>query len=141
MGVQIVCDDFGTGYSSFRYLQNLAFDRIKIDRSFVQELEVNPSALRIIQAMLTMAQSLGIRVTAEGVETERQFSLLHERGCSEIQGFLLGRPVPGEGVGQWLHKETRSVAACVAAEATAFRGERADATTLAGNDTAAELTR
>jgi diguanylate cyclase (GGDEF)-like protein len=100
MGVQIACDDFGTGYSSFSYLQNLAFDRIKIDKSFVQALGVSSSALRIVQAILAMAQSLGIDVTAEGVETERQFSMLHEQGCAEVQGFLLGRPVPADAVGQ-----------------------------------------
>jgi EAL domain-containing protein (putative c-di-GMP-specific phosphodiesterase class I) len=97
-GVQIACDDFGTGYSSLSYIQNLAFDRIKIDRSFVQELGVNPNAIRIVQAILAMAQSLGIEVTAEGIETELQFSLLRELGCREIQGFLLGRTVPADAV-------------------------------------------
>ncbi len=98
LGVHIACDDFGTGYSSFSYLQNLAFNRIKIDRSFVQVLEVNPSALRIVQAILVMAQSLGMDVTAEGVETEGQFAMLRDQRCGEIQGFLLGRPISGEEV-------------------------------------------
>jgi diguanylate cyclase (GGDEF)-like protein len=96
MGVHIACDDFGTGYSSFSYLQKLAFNRIKIDKSFVQELGVTQSALRIVQAILAMAHSLGMDVTAEGVETEGQFSILRELGCDEIQGFLLGRPAPAE---------------------------------------------
>jgi diguanylate cyclase (GGDEF)-like protein len=98
MGVQIACDDFGTGYSSFSYIQKLAFDRIKIDRSFVRELGTTSSALRIVQAILAMAKSLGMEVTAEGVETEQQFSILHEQGCGEMQGFLLGRPMSAEGI-------------------------------------------
>lgn len=98
MGVSIACDDFGTGYSSFSYLQNLAFDRLKIDKSFVQGLGDTPSALRIVQAILAMAQSLGINVTAEGVETEQQFAILRDQGCVEIQGFLLGRPVPADAI-------------------------------------------
>ena len=73
--VQMSCDDFGTGYSSFSHIQEFAFDRIKIDKSFVQELEITPSALRIVQAILAMARSLEMDVTAEGVETEGQFSL------------------------------------------------------------------
>lgn len=98
MGIQIACDDFGTGYSSFRYIQNLAFDRIKIDRSFVQELGVTSSALRIVEAILAIARSLDMKVTAEGVETEQQFSILSTCGCDEIQGFLLGRPMPADAV-------------------------------------------
>jgi EAL domain-containing protein (putative c-di-GMP-specific phosphodiesterase class I) len=92
MGVHIACDDFGTGYSSFSYLQNLAFDRIKIDQSFVRELGVTPSAQRIVHAILAMAHSLDLDVTAEGVETETQLSILRGLGCLEVQGFLLGRP-------------------------------------------------
>ena len=96
MGVRIACDDFGTGYSSFSYLQNLTFNRIKIDQSFVRELGFTPRASRIIQAIIVMAHSLGMEVTAEGVETERQFAILRGQGCDEIQGFLLGRPGPDD---------------------------------------------
>ena len=96
MGVMIACDDFGTGYSSFGYLQNLSFDRIKIDQSFVAGLEVKPNSLRIVQAILAMAASLGVDVTAEGVETERQLALLQEMRCGEVQGYLLGRPMAGD---------------------------------------------
>jgi len=96
VGVQIACDDFGTGYSSFSYIQNLAFDRIKIDQSFVRALGVSPTAPRIVQAILALARSLDMEVTAEGVETEQQFAMLRELGCDEIQGFLLGKPMlPG----------------------------------------------
>jgi diguanylate cyclase (GGDEF)-like protein len=96
MGVHIACDDFGTGYSSFSYLENLAFDRIKIDKSFVKKLGVTESAQRIVQAILAMARSLDLEVTAEGVETEEQFSILKELDCGEIQGYLLGRPMQPE---------------------------------------------
>ncbi len=98
IGVNICCDDFGTGYSSFSYLQNLAFNKIKIDQSFVQALGKNPSALRIVQAILAMALSLGLEVTAEGVETEGQYSILREIQCGEMQGFLFGRPMSGDKV-------------------------------------------
>jgi EAL domain-containing protein (putative c-di-GMP-specific phosphodiesterase class I) len=110
MGVQIACDDFGTGYSNFSYIQKLAFDRIKIDRSFVRELGVTPAALRIVQAILGMARSLGMEVTAEGVETEQQFSMLRAQGCGEIQGFLLGRPMPAELVPAVLRTDEREAA-------------------------------
>ncbi len=96
LGVQVSCDDFGTGYSSFSYIQKLAFDRIKIDKSFVQELGINSSAMRIVQAILAMAHSLGMNVTAEGVETEEQFSFLREHGCDEIQGFLFSKPMSAD---------------------------------------------
>ncbi|MEJ0015834.1 MAG: EAL domain-containing protein [Acetobacteraceae bacterium] len=102
MSVRIACDDFGTGYSSFNYLQNLAFDRIKIDRSFVRGLGTAPSALRIVQAILAMAQSLGMEVTAEGVETHRQLAILQQQGCAEIQGYLLGRPIPSAEISRCL---------------------------------------
>jgi EAL domain-containing protein (putative c-di-GMP-specific phosphodiesterase class I) len=93
MGVQVACDDFGTGYSSFGYIQNLAFDRLKIDQSFVRELGLNPVAPRIVQAILALARSLDMEVTAEGVESEQQFAMLREMGCDENQGFLLRKPM------------------------------------------------
>ena len=108
LGVQIACDDFGTGYSSFSYIQNLSFDRIKIDRSFVQKLGVTPSALRIVQAILAMAHSLGIETTAEGVETEQQFSILRAQDCDEMQGFLLGRPMPASAISEVLYVKERT---------------------------------
>jgi len=110
MGVQIACDDFGTGYSSFSYIQNLAFDRIKIDQSFVRQLGVNPAASRIVQAILAMARTLGMEVTAEGVETEQQFSILEKLGCDEIQGFLLGGPMPAEAVSATLRANVMACA-------------------------------
>lgn len=114
-GVRIACDDFGTGYSSFSYLQSLPFERLKIDKSFVQALEATSSARRIIQAILAMAHSLGMDVTAEGVETEEQLTILRAQGCGEIQGFLLGRPLPGDEVLQHLQ--------CAPNAATTFLAE------------------
>jgi diguanylate cyclase (GGDEF)-like protein len=102
VGVQIACDDFGTGYSSFSYIQNLAFDRIKIDQSFVRALGVSPTAPRIVQAILALARSLDMEVTAEGVETEQQFAMLRELGCDEIQGFLLGKPMLSDEIAEVL---------------------------------------
>jgi diguanylate cyclase (GGDEF)-like protein len=101
-GVQIACDDFGTGYSSFSYIQNLAFDRIKIDQSFVGQLGLNSTAPRVIKAIVAMARTLDMHVTAEGVETEQQLSILKDLGCDEVQGFLLGRPMPAEAVSAML---------------------------------------
>jgi EAL domain-containing protein (putative c-di-GMP-specific phosphodiesterase class I) len=92
LGVRVALDDFGTGYCSLSYLQVFAFDRIKIDRSFVAELETRPTCLAIIGAVTQLAQSLGMKTTAEGVETHRQAELLARLGVTELQGFLLGRP-------------------------------------------------
>ncbi len=87
-------DDFGTGYSSLGYLQKFTFDKIKIDRSFIRGLGVDPNATAIVHAVLGMAHALGIRVNAEGVEDEQQALLLTGEGCDEVQGFLFSRPIP-----------------------------------------------
>ncbi|WP_259650033.1 putative bifunctional diguanylate cyclase/phosphodiesterase [Gluconacetobacter diazotrophicus] len=93
MGCSVVLDDFGTGYSALSYLRLFSFQKIKIDRSFVKELP-EKSASGIIQAIVSLAQSMDIPTTAEGVETQEQWARLHAMGCSEAQGFLLGRPEP-----------------------------------------------
>lgn len=92
-GVRISMDDFGTGYSSLSYLKQFSFDKIKIDRSFVSQLEDNPDDAAIIRAILSMGQSLGMVATAEGVETNEQLRYLLDEGCDEAQGFLLGKPM------------------------------------------------
>jgi EAL domain-containing protein (putative c-di-GMP-specific phosphodiesterase class I) len=94
LGVRVALDDFGTGYCSLSYLQVFAFDRIKIDRSFVADLETRPTCLAIIRAVTQLAESLGMKTTAEGVETRRQAELLARLGVTELQGYLLGWPVP-----------------------------------------------
>lgn len=94
MGVRIAMDDFGTGYSSLSYLRTFPFDKIKIDQSFVRDLPNDKNALSIIRAITEMAQSLGVSITAEGVETEAQMQALRAMNCHEAQGYLIGRPAP-----------------------------------------------
>jgi diguanylate cyclase (GGDEF)-like protein/PAS domain S-box-containing protein len=96
LGVRIAMDDFGTGYSSLNYLQRFPFDKIKIDKSFIRDLEGNPDAAAIVRAVIGLGRSLKIAVIAEGVETAEQHDLLRREHCEEIQGYLIGRPVPLE---------------------------------------------
>ena len=96
MGVRVALDDFGTGYSSLSYLQHLPFDVIKIDRSFVRDLERGGTSRRIVEAILGLAHGLGAKVVAEGVETTGQLRVLAQMGCDQAQGFLLGRPMEAE---------------------------------------------
>lgn len=92
MGIDVAIDDFGVGYSSLETLRSFPFDKIKIDGSFIAELNTNRQAIAFIRAILALGESLGIPVLAEGVETEEQASALAREGCSEVQGFLYGRP-------------------------------------------------
>ena len=94
LGLQLALDDFGTGYASLSYLRRFPFDRIKIDQSFVRAQEHDARPARSSESILTMARRLRLEVTAEGVETDRQLNLLLNQGCPEVQGFLLGRPMP-----------------------------------------------
>lgn len=94
LGVTIAIDDFGTGYSSLETLRSFPFDRIKLDRSFMSEVEHSMQARAIIRAVLALGKSLDISVLAEGIETEAQLQLLRLEGCNEAQGYHLGRPVP-----------------------------------------------
>jgi diguanylate cyclase (GGDEF)-like protein len=93
-GVRISLDDFGTGYSSLSYLRSFPFDKIKIDRSFVSELATRDDSIAIIRAVTGLGKSLGIVTTAEGVETDAQFDLLRQEGCTQVQGYLFSRPRP-----------------------------------------------
>ncbi len=96
MGVHLTMDDFGTGYSSLSYLKRFPQNTIKIDRSFVNDIAVDPDDLEIIRTIINMGHSLRRRVVAEGVETEAQRQLLHHLRCDEMQGFLLSPPVPAK---------------------------------------------
>jgi diguanylate cyclase (GGDEF)-like protein/PAS domain S-box-containing protein len=94
LGVRISMDDFGTGYSSLNYLQRFPFDKIKIDRSFINSVASANGSLSIVQAVVNIAKSRNITTTAEGVETEQQLELLRALGCTEFQGYLFSRPRP-----------------------------------------------
>jgi diguanylate cyclase (GGDEF)-like protein len=107
LGASIVLDDFGTGYSSLGYLQMFPFDKIKIDRSFVQELASRSDCAAIVCAITGLARSLNIVTTAEGVETEEQYALVRAAGCNLVQGYLFGKPVPAAALG-WKAAVTQS---------------------------------
>jgi diguanylate cyclase (GGDEF)-like protein/PAS domain S-box-containing protein len=94
LGVRISMDDFGTGYSSLSNLQAFPFDKIKIDRSFISNLEHSAQAATIVRAVIALGRGLGLPVLAEGVETKAQLEILAREACSEVQGFLIGRPLP-----------------------------------------------
>jgi diguanylate cyclase (GGDEF)-like protein len=101
LGVRIAMDDFGTGYSSLSHLQRFPFDKIKIDRSFISNIAVNSSSLNIVRAVAALASGLGVTATAEGVETEEQLAMIKSEGCSEMQGYLLSKPVPAGDVAKF----------------------------------------
>ncbi|MDQ0058890.1 putative bifunctional diguanylate cyclase/phosphodiesterase [Paenibacillus harenae] len=102
MGVGISVDDFGTGYSSFHYLKNFPIDRLKIDRSFVRDIQQDPSDAEIVAAIIAMAHNLNIQVIAEGVETEEQMEFLRKHNCDEMQGYFWSPPVTSENIEQML---------------------------------------
>ncbi len=101
-GIKLSIDDFGTGYSSLAYLRSFPFDRIKIDRSFVQAVEADDRAGAIVRSIIGLGHSLGKPITAEGVETEAQLRFLEVERCDEAQGYLLGRPGEPQAIQRWL---------------------------------------
>jgi EAL domain-containing protein (putative c-di-GMP-specific phosphodiesterase class I) len=92
MGVRIAIDDFGTGYSSLNYLSRLPVDRLKLDKSLIHNLTTQWKDVAIVRAVIELGRELGIAVIAEGVETEKQFQILKDLGCLQVQGYLLARP-------------------------------------------------
>lgn len=106
-GIRVTIDDFGTGYSSLSYLSVLPIDRLKIDRSFVSSSLDEGSGSVIVEAVISLARSLGLGTIAEGVETDGQRRFLRLQGCEEIQGFLVGRPMPAEAIDAFLLEARR----------------------------------
>ena len=108
LGIHIALDDFGSGFSSLSYLHAFPFEKIKIDRVFIGDLEHNHHSMAIVRAIITLGHSLSIPVLAEGVATETQLSFLKQEGCDEVQGYLTGRPFPIETyadlIGREVHK-------------------------------------
>jgi diguanylate cyclase (GGDEF)-like protein len=107
IGVRLALDDFGTGHSSLSYLKRFNVDSLKVDRSFVSALPDDSEDRAIAQAVIVMAHSLQMSVVAEGVETIAQAESLHAMGCDEVQGYLVGRPMPAEEFLQWLARRKR----------------------------------
>jgi EAL domain-containing protein (putative c-di-GMP-specific phosphodiesterase class I) len=103
LGVKIAMDDFGTGYASMSSLQSFPFDKIKIDRSFVAGVEADAQSAAIVRSIIGLGEALKIPVIAEGVETEGERTFLWHEGCAEIQGFLIGHPLPISGYAAITH--------------------------------------
>jgi len=101
-GVRIAMDDFGTGYSSLSYLRRFPFDKIKIDKSFVNGIAEDEEAFAIMRAIILLGDALGMRVTVEGVETAEQLALLRREACDEIQGYHISPPRPAADVANLL---------------------------------------
>jgi len=97
-GIHVSIDDFGTGYSSLAHLKRFSVNTLKIDKSFVRDIESSQTDAAITSAIIAMGNSLNLRVIAEGVETEGQYAFLQEAMCDEIQGYLISRPIPPEKV-------------------------------------------
>ncbi len=96
LGVSVAMDDFGTGYSSLSTLRAFPFDRIKVDRSFVADMVHNADAAAIVNSVIGLGRAMGLRVVAEGVETQEQVAMLRLIGCHELQGYLFGKPLAAE---------------------------------------------
>ncbi|MBT8443892.1 MAG: diguanylate cyclase [Gammaproteobacteria bacterium] len=101
-GLHLAVDDFGTGYSSLSYLKRFSVDTLKIDRSFVRDIVTNPDDRTVVSAIIAMAHRLGIRVVAEGVETEAQLGYLSTLNCDQVQGYFIARPMAAKDAGDWL---------------------------------------
>ncbi len=109
LGVRVALDDFGTGYSSLNYLRLFSFDKVKIDQSFVQNLDRDGEVTKIVKAIIGLAHNLGLSITAEGVETMEQLAFLREQGTDQLQGFLLGQPMDSATISELHAARVRSM--------------------------------
>jgi EAL domain-containing protein (putative c-di-GMP-specific phosphodiesterase class I) len=103
-GIQVAIEDFGTGYSSLAYLKKFDIDYLKIDQTFINNLGHHPDDIALCEAIIVMAHKLGLKVIAEGVETQQQRNLLQNAGCDYAQGFLFSKAIPAEELEAWLQK-------------------------------------
>jgi diguanylate cyclase (GGDEF)-like protein len=110
LGVTVALDDFGTGFSSLTYLRKLPFRRIKVDQSFIREMLTVPDCAAIVQSVIRLAHELRMEVVAEGVETIEQLDYLRKTDCNEVQGYLIGRPMPAEKVCEMLDNQVPQTA-------------------------------
>lgn len=110
-GIRISLDDFGTGYSSLSYLHRFPITRIKIDKSFVQRLPSDVGSASIVRAIAQLGESLQMKITAEGIETDEQMAFITQHGCNDVQGFLISRPVNAIAIGNLFHREKNKAAA------------------------------
>jgi EAL domain-containing protein (putative c-di-GMP-specific phosphodiesterase class I) len=108
MGISLAIDDFGTGYSNLSYLPSMRFDALKIDRSFVMNLEQDPTNESMIRTLVALAHNIGMRVIVEGVEKQEQLDLVRSLGVNEVQGYLLGRPTANP-IEDFLRKQAESL--------------------------------
>ena len=115
LGVHLALDDFGTGYSSLIYLRRFAFDKIKIDRSFLESMEATGESAILVHSIVHLGRALGLIVTAEGVETREQQRFLQALGCHQLQGYLFSRPVPADDIDRMLAAEREKTQTATAA--------------------------
>jgi EAL domain-containing protein (putative c-di-GMP-specific phosphodiesterase class I) len=111
LGAELSIDDFGTGYSSLAYLKQLPVDELKIDKSFVMNMEHDANDAKIVRSTVDLGHNLGLRVVAEGIESEKTWDLLSQMGCDSGQGYLMSRPIPANEFGAWSRRWTSGYAA------------------------------
>ena len=135
LGVLLAIDDFGTGFSSLSYLQRFPIDRLKIDQSFIRDIENRPANRSIVQAIVVLGKSLSLEVIAEGVESESELRAARESGCDEVQGYLYSPALSAEALWDWLDARdgsSKMEKAPLAAAANGAKAVRDAAVSLSG---------